>query len=169
MHSNIRILAVTDWEVYRTLRLCSLKDSPDSFGSTYEREAEYADEEWQSRLDPAGRAANTLPLLASVDDSPSGLAWGLVHDPDPSTAYVYQMWVAPEARGRGLGRALLDRIVLWAGERKLDAVSLTVTTTNTPAIALYASLGFVPDGETKELRPGSPLSVQPMVLRLGAL
>jgi hypothetical protein len=52
---NLHILSMGDWQVYKSLRLASLKDSPDSFGATYERESEFPDSEWISRLDPAGR------------------------------------------------------------------------------------------------------------------
>jgi ribosomal protein S18 acetylase RimI-like enzyme len=165
-HDKIKIMKKNDWEIYRSLRLRSLQESPDSFGSTYERELTYTSTQWQTRLETANRTLHALPLMAVVDTSPVGLAWGRIHEPDDTTVNVYQMWVAPETRGQGVGRALLDQIVLWTKEVKLKTVSLHVTTSNFEAIALYASSGFISHGKTEALRPGSQLNVQPMILSL---
>ena len=165
---EIGILSTEDWQTYKSLRLSSLMESPESFGSTYEDEAEYPDEVWKSRLDPSGRVERALPLVAEIDGTPSGLAWGLIHDPDSKTAHVYQMWVTPERRGKGLGRGLLKAIISWAQALQLNTLVLAVTTNNTAAISLYRSFGFVPVGNTEELRSGSPLLAQPMALELCA-
>ena len=165
---NISVITKDDWSVYKSLRLRSLQESPDSFGSTYENELYFSDEEWLSRLNVVGRERNVLPLIAEVNGNPSGVAWALVHDVDTKTAYVYQMWVAPEARGTGIGRALLKHIITWAESASLDRVTLAVTTTNSAALGLYESLGFVPHGDVEALRLGSVLNVQPMILQLRA-
>jgi ribosomal protein S18 acetylase RimI-like enzyme len=56
---------------------------------------------------------------------------------------ITAMYVIPEARGRGIGRALLlealSRARTLAG---LEQVHLAVTSANTAARALYASVGF---------------------------
>ena len=162
----IKTLGKEDWILYKTLRLRSLQDSPDSFGSSYESEAAYPDKEWISRLDPQGLARYALPLVAEVDGVPSGLAWGLIHEPDSKTAHVYQMWVAPEARGMGTGHALLNHITAWAEDAQIDRLVLAVTTTNPAAIALYFSSGFIPQGELQELKADSGLFTQMMVKAL---
>ena len=161
---NIRVLSMDDWETYKSLRLSSLEDSPDSFGATLEREASYPDEEWISRLDPSGRAATALPLVAEISDIPCGLAWGIIHDQNSNVAHVYQMWVKPEARNRGVSRKLLETIISWARDSQLTSLALSVTTTNKEAVSLYKSSGFSILGEAEPLRPGSPLWVQPMIL-----
>jgi ribosomal protein S18 acetylase RimI-like enzyme len=76
------------------------------------------------------------------------------------------MWVAPEARGSGIERALLNEIISWAKSAGQGNVKLAVTTTNSAAFALYQSSGFEPYGNVEELRPGSALNVQPMILEL---
>lgn len=60
---------------------------------------------------------------------------------------LYDLFVAPQARGRGVGRALLDAAVELG--RSLEVVSLTLDTAhdNTTAQALYESAGFVRDTE----------------------
>jgi ribosomal protein S18 acetylase RimI-like enzyme len=163
---KIRILGTDDWLLYREVRLNSLKDSPDSFGSTHTREAQFTDIEWQSRLDSSSRAKNALPLIAESDGAVVGLAWGMIHEPDLKVAHVYQMWVSPTQRGKGIGRSLLDRIKAWAKVRGCDLLALNVTTTNEAAVGLYISSGFVPTGEQEVLRDDSMLTVQPMAMDL---
>ncbi len=160
---RIRTLCPEDWATYKLTRLASLADSPDSFGSTYEREALFPDSEWQSRLEPTERAKNALPLVAECDGIPVGLSWGLIHEPDSNVAHVYQMWVSPEARGKGIAKSFLGRITAWAEARGCESVALSVTTVNDAAVNLYCSAGFVPSGEAEELRKGSALRSQPMV------
>ena len=159
---RIRKLSPTDWAIYKSIRLASLADSPDSFGSTYEREAQLPDSEWQSRLDPTGRAKNALPLVAEYEGVPVGVSWGLIHEPDAGVAHIYQMWVAPEARGNGIAKSFLDHIAAWATANNCDSLALSVTTTNNAAVGLYLSSGFVPSGQVEELRDGSSLKSQSM-------
>jgi ribosomal-protein-alanine N-acetyltransferase len=66
---------------------------------------------------------------------------------------LWGMWGAPEARGRGLGRGLVEAVLAWARERGAPALVLEVTDTEAarPAAALYRSLGFEPTGERAAL------------------
>lgn len=163
---EIRELSPDDWHLYREIRLNSLKDSPNSFGSTYASEAEFPDEEWRSRLDPSSRSKNALPLIAETNGRVVGIAWGLIHDPDVKVAHIYQMWVSPSQRGKGIAKSFLDEIRVWARARGCELLALSVTTNNNAAVGLYSSAGFVPTGRPTELRAGSTLMVQPMVMEL---
>ncbi|WP_294137435.1 GNAT family N-acetyltransferase [Pseudohongiella sp.] len=163
---EVRVLGPHDWQRYKYIRLASLLDSPDSFGSTYTGEAAYPDSEWQSRLDPAARAKNALPLVAETDGDAVGLAWGLIHDPDPRIAHIYQMWVSPAHQGKGVARTLLDEIRTWAISRRCERLALSVTTNNDAAVGLYLASGFTASGPLEALRPGSALTVQTMTMEL---
>jgi ribosomal protein S18 acetylase RimI-like enzyme len=55
---------------------------------------------------------------------------------------VSYVGVVPEARGRGLGRQLMLKAILTAQSAQLTQMTLCVDSRNTPAIALYRSLGF---------------------------
>jgi GNAT superfamily N-acetyltransferase len=168
---QIRVLLMSDWEIYRRLRLLALQDSPDSFGSTYEREAEFTDEEWISRLNASNRAKHALPLIAELDGVAVGLAWGQIHSSssipmNTDAAHVYQMWMSPRARGYGLSKLLLNSIIDWAKKSNRKVVCLEVTIVNEAAVNLYKSIGFVAAGETQTLREGSALLTQTMILEL---
>jgi ribosomal protein S18 acetylase RimI-like enzyme len=162
----IRTIAPHEWIAYREIRLRALKESPDAFGSTYEREALYTDDAWQQRLADTANRSLDFPLFAEVDGILVGLAWGRVSREVPERANLYQMWVDPEYRGRGIGRMLVDAVITWAREKDLDALELDVTISNAPAVRLYRRAGFVVFGEPEPLRPGSKLLEQAMRLAL---
>jgi ribosomal protein S18 acetylase RimI-like enzyme len=79
-------------------------------------------------------------LLVSLDDEP--VAIGGVRDLGTPVAEVKSMYVAPEARGRGLGRRLLGRLEGIAAEHGCRAVRLDTASHMTAAIALYRDLGY---------------------------
>lgn len=61
-------------------------------------------------------------------------------------AELDRVTVAPDARGLGVGRALVEAIVESAGEQGIEVLTLEVRGNNHGAIALYESCGFVRTG-----------------------
>lgn len=61
--------------------------------------------------------------------------------------YLEDLFVKPEARGRGLGFALLRRIAAIARERGYGRMEWSVLDWNEPAIRFYKKLGAVPMDE----------------------
>jgi ribosomal-protein-alanine N-acetyltransferase len=64
-------------------------------------------------------------------------------------AEILTLAVAPRARGKGLGRALLNAAIAEAQRRGARAVFLEVGSDNPAALALYAALGFANVGSRK--------------------
>ena len=58
--------------------------------------------------------------------------------------YLEDLYVPPEARGRGAGRALLQKIARIAVERGAGRLEWAVLDWNEPAIGFYKALGAVP-------------------------
>lgn len=58
----------------------------------------------------------------------------------------------PEARGRGVGRRLMHSAIGEARARGMERIELEVFASNTRAIALYQSLGFVREGLKRRSR-----------------
>ena len=64
--------------------------------------------------------------------------------------YISNVAVAPEARRRGIGRALVKEMLRRAEKRELSFVTLEVRAHNESAIALYAAEAFQPVGLRRE-------------------
>lgn len=61
--------------------------------------------------------------------------------------YLEDLFVAPEMRGRGIGKALLARLAARAVAEECCMVQWWVLNWNTPSIAFYKSIGAVPKDE----------------------
>jgi GNAT superfamily N-acetyltransferase len=57
-------------------------------------------------------------------------------------ASVDDVFVEPEYRNRGMGRALLQSVQSWAHERGADGISLQVAAANSRGRKFYEDLGF---------------------------
>ena len=161
---SIRTLHPDDWSLYRDLRLRALLDAPHAFCSTFAEESQRTDDAWAARLAAPALGAHRQgwPFAAELDGTPVGLSWVKL---EGETASLYQVWVAPEARGRGIGAALLDAAIAWARARRAHALHLGVTAGDGAAARLYRRAGFVDVG-APEPRPGTSLFEQAMVLKL---
>lgn len=158
----VRPFQAEEWPVYRGLRLRALHESPDAYGSIYAAECGLTDEEWAERLERGVRSDDELPLVAIFDGLPSGLAWVRIEETTPEVAHLYQMWVAPDCRRHGVGRALVDTAAAWSRVEGARQFELDVTCDNEAAIRLYEGAGFVVHTESRPLRPGSMLRAQGM-------
>lgn len=91
--------------------------------------------------------AGDLLFVAAFDgDQPLGTAL-LDLAAEEWTPELRNMWVYPEARRRGVGRALSSWIEGQARERGFSEVFLAVDPNNERAIPLYVSLGYMPTGD----------------------
>ena len=145
--SAVRELGPEEWRIWRALRLRALREDPDAFASTLastlERDAQDGEAYWHGYFTRPGPA-----LIAEVDGVPVGMARVVVED---GPAHLYSMWVAPEARGRGVGALLitaaLDRL---AAHHPGLSLRLEVVETNLPARRLYERSGFTLVGPNPE-------------------
>ncbi|HEY9563268.1 MAG TPA: GNAT family N-acetyltransferase [Nocardioides sp.] len=153
MSIEVRRLSADDWRDWRNLRLRSLVDSPDAFGSTSVREEAFTEETWRQRAEDS--------TIAYVDGVPA--AMGGSFDIDQQRTQIVAMWTDPAFRQRGLARLVLEDIVARARERG-RRVMLDVTRGNDAARATYERFGFVATGRAGPLREGSDLLVDEMVL-----
>ena len=141
---------------YKAVRLRALQDTPSAFGSTYARESQFTDAEWQQR------AANlctprSIGYLAKNEDDYCGIAVSFLNEQNPQHAELISMWVAPEQRHTGTGRLLVDTIESWARNAGAHTLQLMVTSKNLAAIAFYERLGFTPTGRTEPYPPNPTL------------
>jgi ribosomal protein S18 acetylase RimI-like enzyme len=98
----------------------------------------------------------------------------LYRSPRPKTrhkAILGGMYVAPEARGNRIGKALLEHTLSYARTMDgLEDVTLAVTVGNNAARRLYLGAGFVPYGvEPRYIKLGNRyFDIEWMILRLVA-
>lgn len=81
-------------------------------------------------------------LLAWLNGSVVGCA--ALRPVDPATCEMKRVYVRPAARGDGLGRRLVARIVQEAGNAGYTRICLDVLPEFVVATRIYASFGFVP-------------------------
>lgn len=94
-------------------------------------------------------------LLLAVDGT-AAVGVGCLQKLRPDTAEVKRMFVRPSARGRGVGKLLLDRLVEAARQTGYDQVVLDSTRFMHAAHSLYRSVGF----RTIEPYPESEIPVE---------
>jgi RimJ/RimL family protein N-acetyltransferase len=141
---EIRRLGPADAAAYRELRLAALRDSPEAFGSTFERESPQPLAWFRDRLGkgPVLGAWRVSELVGTAGfvrregekEQHKGLLWG--------------MYVRPDARGAGIGRLLIEAVIDYARDH-VELIQLSVVSDNHQARRLYASLGFVEYGVEK--------------------
>ncbi|TVY85131.1 hypothetical protein LSUE1_G000422 [Lachnellula suecica] len=155
-------------ERYKAFRLLALKVAPLSFGSTFKTESAFTDEMWYNRL-ANPQAVTFLALhgdvvtgsLTAVGPLPftpeellfSGNPWTSLdgHVPEELTYSHWRvngMFVSPEARGQGIAKALMTRVLTFTKEEasrtgKEFAGSIIVDSDNLAAKTLYEKAGYV--------------------------
>lgn len=159
---SLRVLTAEEWAEWRRLRLAALAEAPDAFGSTLAEWSGPGDREdrWRARFENV-----PFNLLAELDGEPAGMvgaSW-----PEEGVVELLSMWVAPTARGRGVGDALIRAVLDWARQCGAEQVALAVRERNDHAIGLYRRNGFrdagpsgngagTPQAERTMLRPVAP-------------
>lgn len=100
----------------------------------------------------AALASDPEDALILVAEAPAGEPAGYVflttkrdYFTGEPHAHVEILVVTPEAEGRGLGPALMERAERWAGERGYRQITLNVFDGNQRARHLYHRLGFEPE------------------------
>lgn len=142
----LRAIGADDWRLFRELRLEALREAPYAFETTLA--------EWQGDRDTEERWKQRLTdvpfnAVAYLDGEPVGIVSGTQPSEDSVTELI-SMWVAPVARGKGVGEALVDAVVSWAHAQRIAKVSLDVREDNGRAKALYTRCGFIDQGRISE-------------------
>lgn len=132
-----------DWESHRDLRLEMLQDSPVAYWTTFDEVVDRTEQEWREATRAAvvqvrdeGTPLGTATLITEGEHVPEG------------AGMVVAVYTVPRARGRGVGRMLMQALHDVAVGQGLTCLLLHVTSGNEPATALYRGLGYRFTGES---------------------
>lgn len=98
-------------------------------------------------------------ITAPEVDQRIRLAGATLLKPTATDLYLSRIAVSPHARGRGLGRILLQAVIDQAASRSLSRVVLEVSSTALTAQRLYERFGFQQIGELSSTDPASGASL----------
>jgi ribosomal protein S18 acetylase RimI-like enzyme len=90
-----------------------------------------------------GEPSHHLLIAYDADGTPLGFVSGVeTTHPDKGTEmFLYELGVDEPARGRGVGRALVEALVALAGERGCYGMWTGTEASNAAALATYAAAG----------------------------
>jgi GNAT superfamily N-acetyltransferase len=149
---SLRRIRPGDGSRLRQVRLRALLADSEAFGSTYTSEVSRSSDEWEIRATRAAVGETQLLVVAESSETNGefvGMAGAYQPDDDLTIRELYGMWVAPEARSRGIGLELVEAVKEWSVRQmpKRSPCGLS-TTTGRPAASTTAPASWRPD------RPG---------------
>ena len=148
---TIRVLAKTDADQYRQLRLHSFQEAPFAFSESYEDEKDKPLESY-IQLIQSDNLQEQFVLGAFENETLIGIATFRRDQRSKARhkAMVYAMYVHPAHRGKAIGRLLLEHIIEKAEQLEgMEAIHLWVLHSNTSASGFYKRLGFESQGIVK--------------------
>lgn len=137
----VRKLTREDGEALWTLRLRALTDNPEAFYVTYEETLASGRERLVEQLCQGAEVF----YIGAFDPDLIGLIYFRREEgrKNRHKGRILSMYVQPERRGQGAGKALLQEVITQAKRLAgVEQLHLSVVTTNTAACSLYHAMGF---------------------------
>jgi ribosomal protein S18 acetylase RimI-like enzyme len=103
-------------------------------------------EEQTATLLPDGKSTDGMFIVMAELEGlgPVGYAWLALKRPEVASAWIYDIAIDEEHRGKGYGRALLNGLEKVAREHGLESIGLNVFAGNDYARRLYERAGYKP-------------------------
>ena len=152
----VRRANASDASALRAIRLESLTDTPEAYGSIYEEVLRWSDARWRRA------ALESNFYLGERGGHVVGMASGGFNSSHPGTHWLFAMYVTPSERGTGVARSLVEAVSSWARRDGGDALYLHVTERVTRARAFYEKMGFRYHGERISMDRDPSLTVVTM-------
>ena len=131
-----------EWQVYKALRLESLQNAPQAFGSSYDANLARSETFWRDRLVEARIGEQGWLLFARVDGQLVGMI-GAYRTDDAAVVEIISTYVTPAYRGQGVARALMEALLETLTQTgRFERATLGVNQQQVAAIRLYERCGF---------------------------
>ncbi|SIT03618.1 Acetyltransferase (GNAT) domain-containing protein [Chryseobacterium ureilyticum] len=139
MNINYRNLLPEESKLYRSIRLESLFEFPESFCADYHEALKI--EKFRIESDIEQQSFERFVLGAFSEDNLIGIC--VFVKSENNIGHIYQMYVKKEFQGKNIGSGLIHSIINEANKRFNDIeIFLEVTLQNNKAYHLYKKIGF---------------------------
>jgi ribosomal protein S18 acetylase RimI-like enzyme len=151
MTLQIRRLTADETELFREIRTESVRLHPEAFCDCPEEMLGYSDEKMKDFAAPTDEFPQKFILGAFEGEALLGVVGFFREESikERHRGYIWSVYTRPEARGKGVSRALMVELIAQARRIEgLEFLALDVSTTQEAARKFYLSLGFVVTGKT---------------------
>jgi GNAT superfamily N-acetyltransferase len=130
--------------------IIGLQDHEAAFEPDRRRDPAFALEHWRELL---RRHAEKQGIILIAENGEGAVGWAFAHDETADVfvveaerkhGFLAELFVAPQARGKGLGRALIEGCEAWARSRGHKLLTVGVLARNSSAIRAYEGSGYAP-------------------------
>jgi GNAT superfamily N-acetyltransferase len=127
-----------------------LQDYEAAFEPNRRRDPNFAADHWR---EAQHRCAERHGIMLIAEDAGKAVGWAFAHDehgelfvvePERRHGFLAEIFVMPDARGKGLGRALIEGCEAWARDRGHKLLTIGVLAQNQAAIRSYGGAGYSP-------------------------
>jgi RimJ/RimL family protein N-acetyltransferase len=147
---TVRRIQIGETDLYKQVRLASLRDAPYAFGITYESALQRSAEIWRDKAENTAQGTDGATFIAFSGDVPIGMAAIFRIKGQADIGELMQVWIAPEYRGTNTPWELMNSIFRWAAENNFRRIIAGVTKVNARAQKFYVKYGFAIMEETSE-------------------
>ncbi|HMH65398.1 MAG TPA: GNAT family N-acetyltransferase [Rhizomicrobium sp.] len=130
--------------------ITGLQDYEAAFEPDRRRDPDFAADHWR---DLQHRCAEKHGVMLIAEDGSKPVGWAFAHDyraelfvveAERHHGFLAELYVEPQARGKGHGRALIEGCERWARARGHKLLMVGVLAKNPGAIRAYEGAGFAP-------------------------
>jgi GNAT superfamily N-acetyltransferase len=127
-----------------------LQDYEAAFEPDRRRDADFAVEHWRHVQHVCAEKHGHMVI---AEDVGAAVGWAFAYEehgelfitePERRHGFLAEIFVAPEARAKGFGRALIDSCEAWAKDRGHRLLIIGVLSKNARAIRAYEGSGYAP-------------------------
>ena len=139
---TVRRIQIGETDLYKQMRLASLRDAPYAFGTAYDSALQRTAESWHEQAERTAQGTDRATFIAFFDDLPIGMTALYRREDTVDTGELLQVWVGPEHRGTNVAWDLMDAAFKWARENNFGRIIAGVTKVNARALKFYIKYGF---------------------------